>query len=281
MIKTKTRVRSAVALPRDRFQIRAETSPVDRVLAQFQSYDAATTNRFAEQQKTIEALTKDINRICVQMAGDFVNGIGDPPWARSQAGNDGRAALNIGALGQELGAIGDFAKDGTGIRASLSIGSDPDGGYVVLPQYSQSMTTKLFDAVTMRRLARVETLAIGEPSAFWVGEQESRPATATPKMGLLTVPLQEQYALQPVTQSLLDMSSIDIGAWLDGKITDKFGRTENVSFLSGDGVKKDVGILSVPIVSTADATRPWGSIQYLPSGDPSTITADSLKNLVV
>jgi HK97 family phage major capsid protein len=295
-VTTHKRLRSTTALPRD-FRVYAEASGIDAVMARFAEYDRATTRALAEQKEklaaaeiTIEALTKDINRIGVQMAGDFVNGVGDPAWVRTPAGAVGRPALNIGALRQELGAIGDFARLGTDVRASLSIGSDPDGGYTVLPQYSQSMTTKLFDAVTMRRLARVETLTtgdawvepldIGEPTAVWVGEAEARPATATPKMGLLTVPLQEQYALQPITQSLLDMSSIDIGAWLDGKIVDKFGRAENVSFLSGDGFKKAVGILSVPIVSTSDATRSWGSIQYIPGGDSSTVTADGLKNLV-
>jgi HK97 family phage major capsid protein len=63
----------------------------------------------------------------------------------------------------------------------------------------------------MHRLARSVTITsgdvfeepvdTGESGATWVGENQSRPATDTPPLGLLRVPVDEIYALQPITQS--------------------------------------------------------------------------------
>ncbi|MBB4287505.1 phage major capsid protein [Roseospira goensis] len=174
---------------------------------------------------------------------------------------------------------------------SMWSGSDPDGGYVVMPELSKTMTKKLFDATPMRRLARVETITQGdawvEPidaddiGATWVGEREARADTDTAELGLLTVPLREIQAQQPITQRLLDDSGINLGQWIEGKITDKFTRSEGAAFISATTTpKRPAGLLSYATAATADATRPWGTIQFVKSGDNAKITADGLKNLV-
>lgn len=148
---------------------------------------------------------------------------------------------------------------------SMSVSSDPDGGYVVIPARSAGMTTKLFDVSPIRRLARVETITTGdaweEPidaddiGAEWVGESEGRPATATAQLGLLRVPVHETYALQPVTQRLIDDASIDVGAWVDSKINGKFTRQEGTAFTIADGVNKPKGFLTYDTALTSDASR--------------------------
>lgn len=195
----------------------------------------------------------------------------------------------------ELDAVAVFARTGDdsklkNIQAAMSVGSDPDGGYLVLPAISTGMTKKLFDQTPMRRLARVETITAGsewvepidngESGATWVGEQSARPATATPQLGELKIPLEEIYALQPVTQRLVDDSGFDLGGWIDGKVTDKFARTEGTAFVTGDGIAKPRGFLSYTTSTVTDATRPWGTLQYIPSGGATTITADGLKDAV-
>lgn len=195
----------------------------------------------------------------------------------------------------ELDAVAVFARSGDDtklkeIQAAMSVGSDPDGGYLVLPALSSGMTKKLYDQTPMRRLARVETITAGsewvepidngESGATWVSEQAARPATATPQLGELKIPLEEIYALQPVTQRLVDDSGFDLGSWLDGKVTDKFARTEGAAFVTGNGVGKPRGFLTYTTSTVADATRPWGSVQYIPSGNATAITADGLKDTV-
>src|SRR5262249_46773867 len=146
---------------------------------------------------------------------------------------------------------------------AMNVGNDPNGGYLVLPAISASMVTKQFDQSPMRRLARVETITSGdafeeiidkdEPDAEWVAEQQSRNETDTPDVAAHRVPVHEIHASPKVTQKLLDTSWFDVGAWLEGKVADKFGRTEGVSYISGDGVGKPTGILGGPApVSTSD-----------------------------
>ena len=172
---------------------------------------------------------------------------------------------------------------------SMSSGSDPDGGYVVMPARSSGFTKKLFDSSPMRRLSRVESITVGdsweEPidaddiGASWVGESESRPATETAQIGMLKIPVHETYSLQPITQRLLDDSYIDVGAWVEEKMADKFARQEGLSFTSGDGVVKPRGFLNYPTDLASDATRAWSTIQHVVSGNASAITADALRTI--
>ena len=159
---------------------------------------------------------------------------------------------------------------------------------------SSAITRKLFDTSPITRLARTVTMTSGsefqEPidagdvGAVWAAEQEPRPQTSSPKLGLLTVPLHEIYSNVPVTQKLLDVADWDVGAWLQGKISDRFVRSISTALVSGDGAGKPRGILSYTNVATADAARPWGQIQYVPTGGPAgfpdTNPADALKSLM-
>jgi HK97 family phage major capsid protein len=66
----------------------------------------------------------------------------------------------------------------------------------------------------------------------------------------------------------LDMSGFDPETWLTNKIAGKIGRTENTSFVSGAGVSQPRGFLDYRLtaVTTGDASRAWGVLQYLPTG---------------
>jgi HK97 family phage major capsid protein len=55
-----------------------------------------------------------------------------------------------------------------------------------------------------------------------------------------------------------------------------FGQEEANQFLNGTGVNMPLGILSGPApVTTTDATRPWGTLMYIPSGAAGDWTAGS------
>lgn len=212
-------------------------------------------------------------------------------------GSDPRRSGN-GDLTKELEALGAYVSKGDAsglmdIRA-MSTGSDPNGGYVVLPALSSDMETKIFDQSALKRLSRVVQIPKGdvweevidhdEAGAEWVGESQSRGDTSTPQVGLHKVPLHEMHASPKVTQKILDTSYFDIGNWLGAKVTDKFGRTEGTAFVSGDGILKPRGLLAGTAVATADAGRAWGVLQYTPTGNASDFAtanpADALRSLV-
>jgi HK97 family phage major capsid protein len=199
----------------------------------------------------------------------------------------GSSPLDEGAQRKALGA---FVRTGDEAELkSMLTGSDPDGGYFVVPALSASMTKRLFDLSPMRRLADVQTITVGdayeepldtdEAAATWVGETEARPATTTQKVGVRRVPVQEIYANQPVTQRLLDDSGFDIGGWVEGKIADKFGRAEATAFVNGDGIKRPRGFMNWDTDPAADIARPWTKLQYVVSGNVVAITSDSLRDL--
>lgn len=202
--------------------------------------------------------------------------------------------------GPEFKAIAAFVRNGaadwtqeTEIKA-LSVGSDPDGGYMVLPVLSSGMMTRLHDISPMRQLSRLETISTGdafeeiddrdEAAATWVGEHDSRPTTASPELGKIRIPLEEIYANPSATQRILDDADRDLGAWLEGKLSDKFGRAEGAAFVTGTGIKQPRGFLTYTNVTTADGARAAGTIQYVPSGNasafPSSGQGDVLKSLM-
>jgi HK97 family phage major capsid protein len=304
-MNTAARRRTAIELPAAisrRRQVFAMAEPANDIAAlgrQFGDFNSAVTER-------IGAVENSLDKVMERIASLVVHGGGGAPSGEANL----RAELNAvasyfrsrGRQQEELHNINSNAIaalagvqgiDPAKIRATMSVGSDPDGGYVVLPEISRTMTKKLWDVSPMRRISRVESI-VGtewkEPidadqiTSGWVGEQDSRPQTGTPKLGMLDISLNESYCMPPITQALLDSASFDLGSWLVGKINDKFARDEGAAFVAGDGVARPMGFLSVPQSTATDATRPWGTIQTVStgvSGDfPASNPADVLKTLV-
>ena len=164
------------------------------------------------------------------------------------------------------------------IMAALSIGSDPDGGFFAPPEVSQQVLERSFETSTVRRLARVVDIsasALEFPiapndaiSGGWVGERQARPGTSTEKFGTQRIEVHEQYANPQLTQSLIDDAAFPVEDWYAGRVADKLGRTENTAYVNGDGVMQPRGFMSyaADAVTTDDAGRNWGVLQYVPSG---------------
>jgi len=173
---------------------------------------------------------------------------------------------------------GDVSLRDPEVQSLMQVGSEPDGGYWVPTQQSDRIIQRLFETSPMRQAASVLSIptdSITFPndtndgtSGGWVGETESRAETATPQVGEQTIYVREQYAMPLVTQKLLDMSTVDVESWLNAKIADKMARTENTAFVSGTGVSQPRGFLDYKsaAVTTADASRAWGVLQYVFTG---------------
>lgn len=221
---------------------------------------------------TLREVQNQIADVANKMAGIEMNG----PIAA------GSTSISAAQRNELNGALRSYLKSGDtsgieamAVQASMSVGSDPDGGYSVLPAFSNEITRTVKETSPLRDLARVVTINTDafeelvdrdDVGAAWVGEAESRPATDTAQLGKLSIPVHEQYAMPKVTRKLLDDSAIDIGAWLTGKVADKFARAENAAFVVGDGLKKPRGFLSYPTSAAGDDSRPWGTIQHVDTG---------------
>ncbi len=171
---------------------------------------------------------------------------------------------------------------------TLLAGSNPDGGYFIRPERSATMIQRIFETSPMRNVANIETsnsdaleYLIDDDEAVsggWVGEVTSRSETGTPQIGLLTIPLHEQYAQPKATQKMLDDAGFDIEAWLSGKTTRKMTRVENTAFILGDGSQKPQGVLVLPDRTSANVYQRH-ALEQVPSGASGAFKADGVKKL--
>lgn len=176
---------------------------------------------------------------------------------------------------------------------AMSVGSDPDGGYTVPVDMSGRIVSKIYETSGIRAIASVGTTSTDavegmvdndEVTSGWVSETGTRSESDTPELGKYRIEIHEQYAEPRITQKLLDDSALDIGAFLEAKVADKFARTENAVFITGNGVNKPRGFASYTTAATADATRAWGTMEHIMSGASADFAAtnpsDKLLDLV-
>ncbi len=165
---------------------------------------------------------------------------------------------------------------------SLSVGSDPDGGYLVTPTMSSKIMQAIFESSPMRQLASVETISSDaleliddhdQAAAGWTSETATISETSTPTLAKRNIQAHELYAQPKATQKLVDDAAIDVESWLASKIADIFSRKENTAFISGTGVGQPRGILSYA------AGTSWGQVQQIGTSSSGNVTADSLINL--
>ncbi len=188
------------------------------------------------------------------------------------------------------------------IRAALSVGSDRDGGFLVPIEMATEIERRLFETSEMRQISRVISISgtaweapyksADATSGGWVGEKQGRPRTDSPTVGMQRIEPHEQYAFPEVTQTMLDDGAIDVETFIVDETEDKMERTENVAFVSGNGVLKPKGFLDYATAATTadDKARDWGILQYVPtgasggfptiSGIPGASDADSLITLM-
>jgi HK97 family phage major capsid protein len=191
-------------------------------------------------------------------------------WASMNARRRGAVAGSFGAAEMDgyKAAFDTFLRKGEEVmgpdeRKALSVGTDPDGGYVVNPDLSGRIVMKVFESSPMRAYASIQVISsdaleglfdLNEASSGWVGETDSRPETNTPQLGKWRIPAHELYAKPKATQKLLDDASINMEAWLASKVSEKFARDEANAFVVGNGVNKPRGFLTYSSGTTLPGT---------------------------
>lgn len=171
---------------------------------------------------------------------------------------------------------------------TLIAGNNPQGGYFIRPERSATMIKRIFETSPIRSVANIVSTSSDSmefliddneaASGGWVGETQARPETGTPNIGMLTIPVHEQFAQPKATQKMLDDAGFDIESWLSGKVTRKMSRVENTAFVVGDGSQKPRGFLSLPAWAV-NGTYQRGAIEQIASGTSAEFTADGVKAL--
>lgn len=169
---------------------------------------------------------------------------------------------------------------------AMSTDSNPDGGYVVLPELSQTLMTRIFETSPLRLVANIEqtgsksrTFLIDddEGSAEWTGEKVAA-SEDTPDLGQKEIAVHNVRAKMNATADVLDDAYVDIASWLISKGGDKIARSENTAFFTGNGVAKPRGLLTYAAWAVA-GTYERDKIEQIASGSATTVSADGLISL--
>ena len=172
---------------------------------------------------------------------------------------------------------------------SLSGAVPRDGGYAVPREIDAMIASELKEISPIRSLAQVvqvgssgyrKLVTTGGTASGWVGETAGRPETEAPEFAEIAPPSGELYANPAASQAMLDDAAFNMEDWLGSEIAMEFARAEGAAFVSGNGVNQPRGFLSSPRSLAGDAVRPFGSLQYIGSGDADGFDANPESRLI-
>ncbi len=179
---------------------------------------------------------------------------------------------------------------------ALNVGTPSEGGYTVPEELDQQIERRLKDLSPIRSIASVvqigssnykKLVTTNGPASGWVGETAARTETDAPDFAEVAPPLGEIYANPAATQAMLDDAFFDVETWLAEELSLEFAQKEGAAFVNGNGVNKPSGFLAAPNSPDSDSVRPFGVLQYVPTGvdgafssaDPSDILFDLVHSL--
>ena len=168
---------------------------------------------------------------------------------------------------------------------AMSVDSQPDGGFLVLPEIIAPERTRIFETTNMRSVARVIPISSdvlefpmrdrSRVGASKVGERDSRETTGTRQLSLKRIQTNEIYSYPEITQKMLDDSMIDVMAWIAEDTLEDFSIFENTSFVSGSGEGEARGFLTYPAWAT-NGTYENEKIEQVASGAAGGFLSDGI-----
>ena len=176
---------------------------------------------------------------------------------------------------------------------SVDNASTGAGGYAVPREIDEKIEQTLVAISPIRAIANVvkvgssnyrKLITSGGTPAGWVGFEAARPETGTPTFSEIVPATGELYANPAASQHMLDDAMFDVEGWLANEIATEFARAEGMAFVKGNGTNQPLGFLNSPNATTADGTRPMGTLQFIGTGSagafPASNPADKLIDLV-
>lgn len=204
-------------------------------------------------------------------------------WLRNPGDPERRTALQQRAKELrrvEAKAFGD--EDGFETRATQTVTSTGSAGGFALPEVIERAIARLsVDISPIRQIATVRM--VGSPdykelfdvngAAFeWVGEAGTRSQTNTPDLAEVAPTFGMASAKPQASEESLDDLFFDVEDWLISSAAEAIAQGEGASFVSGNGTNKPTGFLAGPTpVTTVDASRAFGTLQYIAGGQAAAM----------
>jgi HK97 family phage major capsid protein len=264
--------------------------PEGELLEAFHAFKEANDERLAEIEKRmsadalieekVERIGKAVDELTLKARRPAIGGTEKAPDTREH-----RAAFEAYVRKGETQGLFDIE------RKSMSIASNPDGGYLVPQETETEIGRRVSSLSPIRAIAdvrQVSTTLYKKPfmltgaAAGWVGETAPRPETAAPTLSELLFPAMELYAQPAATQALLDDAAVDLDRWIADEVQVAFAEQEGTAFVTGNGTNRPRGFTDYPKV--ADASWSWNNIGYIATGVagafPASNPSDKLLDLI-
>lgn len=177
--------------------------------------------------------------------------------------------------------------------ADVRVATPASGGYALPKEIADQLNKVLVDISPIRGISRVVTVStpdyheIVDLNGFgteWLGETDAHNATNTPDLADVSPTFGELAAYPKATRQSINDLMFDVEAWLVARGAEAMAKAEGVAFVSGNGTNRPTGFLSGPApVTTGDATRAFGTLQYVATGQAAALAAnpwDTLKDML-
>jgi len=202
-------------------------------------------------------------------------------WARNPGDPERRTALQQRAKAlRQVESKAD--QDGFETRSTQTVTSTGSAGGFALPEIIERQIARLsVDISPIRQISTVRT--VGSPdykelfdvngAAFeWVAEAGTRSQTNTPDLAEVAPTFGMASAKPQASEESLDDLFFDVENWLVSSAAEAIAQGEGVAFVSGNGTNKPTGFLAGPTpVTTVDASRAFGTLQYIASGQAAAM----------
>ena len=248
-----------------------------------QPKDVVTEEKHAKMADDITAKMADLQAKQAKLEAAM-----NRPGAGDAKGMDADLDAKHGAAFREYMAYGKTdglkeTREGIEIKA-MSTDVNPDGGYLVRPELSQTIVSRIFETSPLRQVANVERTGSKsidiliddqEAGARWTGEGASGGQTDTPQLGQKVIAAHKIEADPRMTTEMIEDAYLNVEAWLSGKVADKFARTQNTAFVTGTGVGQPRGFLTYDAWATAGVYE-RDKVEQINMGSAAALNADGL-----
>jgi HK97 family phage major capsid protein len=178
-------------------------------------------------------------------------------------------------------------------RATQTVTNNTSAGGFALPEFIERQIARLsVDMSPIRQIATVRTVStpdykelfdVNGATFEWLGETDTRNQTNTPDLREVIPTFGMASAKPQASEESLDDLFFNVEQWLIESAAEAIAQGEGAAFIAGNGTKKPTGFLAGPTpVTTADATRAFGTLQYIASGQAAAMptSADVFYDLV-
>jgi HK97 family phage major capsid protein len=284
------------AAPEHKAGFAAPRDDYDELRHTFEEFKAANDDRMAriEHRRGDVLLEEKVDRINAAIDAQHRR-LDDLVLRQARPSIDGSRRTSRDSAAREHKSAFDAyvrAGDVDGLRQieskAMSIGSNPDGGYLVPIELEHAIGERLMAISPIRSIASVREISgsvykkpfmTTGPATGWVGETDARTQTASPVLDALSFPAMELYAMPAATATLLDDAAVNLDQWIASEVELVFAMQEGTAFVSGDGINKPKGFLSYP--TAANASWSWGNLGYLATGVAGAFAASNPSDILV